>query len=30
MEYEIIPDEINGGDSYIITTKYYKEANDIY
>ena len=30
MEYEIIPDEINGGDSYIITTKYYKEANGIY
>lgn len=30
MEYEIIPDEVNGGDSYIITTKYYREANDIY
>lgn len=29
LEYEIIPDEIYGGDTYLITTKYYKEANGI-
>lgn len=29
LEYEIIPDEVYGGNTYLITTKYYKEANDI-